>query len=100
MSKTLTVTITKQTAHLPTGSTFDHSDISVKDASGATFTQSVNGKEVPAWTGVFTIADGAGVGTVTDFDAAGNPIGAAVPFQFDTAAGTYQASVGVTVTIA
>lgn len=98
MSK-ITVVIKVSTAHLPVGVAFDHTDIDVKDASGATFNQAVNGKEVPAWSGSFEVADGAGSVSVTARDDQGNPIGAPLSATFDTLAGTFQAPVGVTVIV-
>lgn len=98
MSK-ITVVIQVSTAHLPTGVTYDHTDIDVKDASGATFNQAVNGKENPPWSGSFTVADGVGSVTITARDDQGNPIGSPLSASFDTLAGTFQAPVGVTVTV-
>jgi len=99
MSK-LTVTLSKQVLRAPSGITFDHTDIDVTDAAGIKASQAVNGSESPSWVGVFQIAnEGKGSVVATDKDTAGNPIGSPITVEFDTLAGTFQATNGVSVSI-
>jgi hypothetical protein len=98
---TLTVLLSVTPTKYPSrGVTYDHTEITVDDGVNPPSSQSKNGNESPAWTGVFTIADTPGKVTVLAMDSQGNPIGAAKTQAYDASVGSFPGVSGITVTIA
>jgi hypothetical protein len=82
MSNVATVTVTTTATPLPTGVTFDHITITVKDGAGASQTANVNGTETPPFTAVFNgVASGSCTADAQAFDSTGAALGAAAPQQ-------------------
>ena len=93
---TLTVVDTRYPSR---GINYDHTDITVSDGVSAPSTQAVNGRESPAWTSEFDVADGPGTVTAQPFDDQGNPIGLPQTATYDATLGTFPAVGAISITL-
>ena len=101
---TITVTVNKQQAALPSGVTFAGTSVAVKDNSGAVLPAVLlKGTETPPWTAVFTGATGPNPAqaTITDLDTKGNTIGTPIVITESGSGGvTFAQSASATITVA
>jgi hypothetical protein len=96
----LSVVIAATRVHAPIGVSFDHIEISIKDAAGVTAAQSLGDNGGTSFSTSFSnVADGTLTYSIAALDSTGNAIGTPLTGSFNTLAGVFPSPTGVTFTV-